>query len=456
MSVSNSNSVMKIEYDDEKALMSAKGIFSFSVYTSENVFDNGIKITSLFSVENFKHQSFIYFMGIANYLKMLEDDKWNGWKVVIHTDFPTILGNPLAFEKLKKMGAIIGLTRLDDKYSDSKFKAVFRLNRFYPLFINDLDVPVFVRDADTIFESGMANILMKENPEYTEIKVTSNNFILPEFVTKLSNWEQLYYNKVKKFNNKVIFSYDDGYAIPVNDNNDINKLNWLGYRKPNSMNKKYLQSHYYNKARFLAGILSKMGKSLPEYLWFKSMPEYLDKVISKLSTATNRAQIDKIRSIDESYLTNVIYKWCKENNRVEFFLMNYVQAGRIFSLAKEHFKNKYPNAYNKTTKNLNRNKLHKLISEKENSNNKTKNKKLSNLFPPGNGMIRNEPRKWHILASILTLNNPRVQLTNNAFINPLNYKNNTSKKPNTIPNYFFGGTKKHKHIHKRKTYKNRK
>ncbi len=461
MPIGMSNSVMKIEYNDEDALISAKGIFSFSVYIDENEFNKGLTIHSYLIPNDFKKMSIIYFIGIASYLKMIEDNtKWAGWKVVIHTDFPSILGNPLAFDKFKKMGAIIGLTTLDKKYSDPKFKSVFRLNRFYPMFIKDLDCPIFIRDADTIFEGALGNIIIKNNPRDKKLNVSSDDLISSTFVSKLSNWEYMYYEKVNKFNNKVIFSYDDGYFLALNNSNDITKLDWIGdHPIPKNTNMKYLQSHYYYKARFLAGILSKMGKSLPEELWLKALPEYIEKSFSKLDTLHNSIRNNIIRSIDEAYLTNVIYKWCKEHNYVEFFKMNYVDAYTIFSLGKEYFINKYPNAFNSSTNKLNLVKLHKLFSEQENSNIKKENKEILNLFPI-NGLIRNNPKKWHIIKSKLTLNNPKIQLSNKHFVNPLNFKENPLKKPEYIPNYFFGGTKrrstKRRHNHKRKTHKNRK
>ena len=67
------------------------------------------------------------------------------------------------------------------------------------------------------------------------------------------------------------------------------------------------------------------------------------------------------------------------------------------------------------------------------------------------------------ITNKLSLDNPEVMMNANFFFNPLT--NNMSKKPKSLPSYYFGGTNlggtnlgdtKRRRIHKRKTRKNRK
>lgn len=249
------NSIIDISYDtsitDKEFIKNTKGIFSFSVYTSPNQFDKNVNQLSNLNISGVGRFSKLYMIGLLSYLSLAQKDDWKGWRVIIHTDEETLQGNPITFEKFKQMGAIIGITKLKGEFSDlSKYRGIFRINRYYPLFLKELNIPILIRDADTIFESYVSEQLqnklinIKQKNRTAKLKVNSNDFILDDFINKLNNWEKLYFNKISKFNNKIIFSYDDQYEIPLNKNANLSKLKWSGEEKNKSI--------YSGKVRFFS------------------------------------------------------------------------------------------------------------------------------------------------------------------------------------------------------------
>ena len=310
--MANENSVMDITYDDTSSLMSAKGIFSFCVYTYPGSFDEDIDSAYKLSVSGGKYPH-VYYLGLLSYADMirLHPEIWDGWRVVIHTDKETLEGNPKAFSILKSKGVILGITTLLGRYSDiGKFRGIFRNNRYYPLFIEGLNIPILIRDADTIFEYSLVDEVTKKF--YTEVKKTQlhgkevininlHKLSIPiealsdiqiPFIEKLNNWEHVFVNKISTFTNKVVFTYDDSYSLPLTNENEINEksaesLLWTG--KPENRPKskpepgKYKHKNYLaKKVRFLAGNVSKVGEALSSTLWTRDFPAFLRKYIPML------------------------------------------------------------------------------------------------------------------------------------------------------------------------------
>ena len=495
----NTSSVMDIEYDDMDGLMRASGIFSFCVYTNEGAFNRNIDTTDNLYVIRGKYPH-VYFLGILSYIEMINrhPDQWPGWRIVVHTDEETVKSNPKAFGLIKSKGAIFGITKLKGRYSDiNLFRGIFRNNRYYPLFIAGLNVPVIIRDADTIYESELVKeivdrlIRKQKNNAKAVINIASEELIPDGFIEKLNKWEYLFVKKISAFENKVIFTYDDDYSLPLKKTNNIGKMVWAGNPAERSN-----QSNYESrKVRFLAGNLSKVGVPLPSELWTHAFPEFLSNFITNANTKSNRLFTKTIIS-DEVFLTTVIYPYCKENNRAEFYKMNYIKSSRLSELFDRYINKKYPfnlhpNFYTVTEKEVPnyssvtiRNKSTEAtrpkgpildfgfgaaplktikVTEKLIKRNKLNenNQAIFNLTVPVG--LSNRSYEQKPVANKLSLDNPEVMMNANFFFNPLT--NNMSKKPKSLPSYYFGGTNlggknlgdtKRRRIHKRKTRKNRK
>ncbi len=447
-----SSPAMTMKYDKPQELLSASGIFSFSIYMKSGGFNETTlkQDNVLYSPEFSKYSNLIYFVGIISYLEMITKEHWAGWKVVIHTDDLTISGNPEGFKILKEKGAIIGTTTLKEEYNE--IRPIFRINRFFPLFIKKLTCPVFIRDADTIFETEIGQEVLKRNSP-----LSIYDSILPEFINGLDRWESQYYKQVIGKKDTVVFSYDDEYSFSLQAENLISKdsLKWLGKTNFKNVNK---TPWMFPKARFLAGVVSKIGQSLPISLWNPGLNDfikyYLENIEKKhfplIPRPPNPPNPPKIKLmwIDEAYLTNVIYKWCKENNRASFFKMNYIgRELKILDFGSKYLQEKYPNALiptkNKQIR-FNNTKIHNI-----------QNKELARItFPQyyNRNSSREEEQFWRKEFVRLALKRPDLLLTNNAFINPLELTPET--KPPSVPNYVFGGTKKRR-TNKRKMRKNK-
>lgn len=465
--VENDSPIMFIKYSETliKKNNPIKGIFSFSIYMRSGGFNESSLSKMNVFMGDTKYSSLIYFVGIMSYVEMIKNNPaiWGGWRVVIHTDQQSIDDNPLAYKAFIDNGAIIGITTLK-KYSE--YRAIFRINRFFPLFIKGLDCPVFVRDADTIFETEIGREVVDK-----EKVLTVSDYILPDFIKNLSNWEAMYYEKLKDYKNKVVFSYDDEYFFNIQDENieqkngkyvfKNNSQVWLGKKTMNLQNEKTRNRlGLYPKVRFLAGIVSKIGESLPMELWYPGLNNFLAMYLSKIDkhgypkydwpTPTRET---KIMWTDEVYLTDVIYKWCKENDSAEFFKMNYVRTYRIYKIGRKYFEKQYPNSIinSGNTLRINNTKIYNAL-----------NKNLAQRIFPKKGMTNigfSAEQFKQKEATRLAFTHPDLTLTNESFNNPFKYKNDPSKKPESIPNYVWGGKKsyrtKRRHRHKRNTHKNR-
>lgn len=445
--------ILDIKYSNEdlEQIKEAKGIFSFCVYTGNGVFDKNItNFGELIMIGD--KPPILYYIGLISYLQMIINDpsKWNGWKVIIHTDEATIDGNPKAFNKLKEKGAIIGLTTLKGKYEDiSKFRGIFRNNRYYPLFIQGINIPIFIRDADTIFEHYISDKLFETFDKKSVINITKNeDIILDDFITKLSNWEYMFFTKANKLNNKVIFSYDNNYSLKLTNENKINDLIWSGSPSNKPTNK---TNFFTKKVRFLAGNVSKIGEALPIELWTAGFSEFINKYITNNNISGNIKKLEiKTGISDEVFLTEVIYKWCKTNNKAEFFMMNYVLSSRLYTLFNKYIKGKYGDKGNINSLADTFNKTNKEFYNKMNPKKLTAHQMALGKQPINEITTR-------LLANTISLNHPEIPLNNEYFYNPLHP---ISNKPKSMPSYFFGGkpkkTIKHRKLKNKKTRKHRK
>ena len=439
--------------DGDTAIRSAEGLFSFSLYGNlSKEYIHGSK-------------SNIYVLGILAYLDMVRKSNWSGWRVVIHTLQETIDANEAIFAEFRSKGAIIGISTLDEELKSIvmggtnseghtyDWRGITRINRYYPFFI--IDNPVLVRDADTIFDKIL---------EYSTYKHD-------EFVERLDNWEYLYYSKIKG-SSLMYFSYDDEYGMEFN----ILPTNiWIGKTAPEvpkvasglisafaaaakppsgagsafaaaakpptsagagagagadagpvppvftfipPVNSK--RSH----ARFLAGIISKLCPRLPIELWNKSFNYMKTKLQEKL--IIKKSSIWGVQMLDEMYLTNIIYQYCKANNLAGFFKLNYVSPRRYEYFMKEYFEKKYGARTNYNEKN-------KMIND------------LQKSFNP----MRNHTQSQHFIAQYVLFNMPELAMHDDFFYNPLkNIKG--ERRPARFPQYYFGRRASRRHRKSRK------
>jgi hypothetical protein len=424
--MSDIGNLFHIEYEGgTKPIIDAPGIFSFTLYDKYGMLD--LKTTYLTTKID------VYFVGVLSYLKMVNTEAaWRGWRVVIHTTPESVEKNPLTFNYFRELGAIIGITRLREDYN-SKYFAFIRAARYFPMFISNNTIAI--RDADTIFDKYIERMIQKSTDitNFESKKIAYNTGDFDEFTKALSHWEQVYAERTREFTDAVVFSYDSNYYFinskkKINNNNskkNINSLVWTG------TNSDYTTS-YMIRARFLAGMLTKYGPALPMKLWTSDLIEYIPKFIKY----HNNADL-KFHLMDEYYLTNIIYKWCKENNRVAFFKINYVSPDYM-SFAKSHFKNR-----NETT-NKNWEKRERPFMKMYNQGGLlpasfNPNVHSFTLFDPESYHLKpeffNNPLKYGKKVSNMKVNSKPItswSFPTAAPIGPL-------KKPDWMPSYFFGG-----------------
>ena len=218
---------------------------------------------------------------------------WPGWVPLIYTDNNTFKNNMNTFKLMIFNGAIIVITTI--QYEEFNKKAILRLNRFYPLFMEGVKCPVFIRDADTIFEYQMAKIMVstqnKLKPKhnysnyltYKKITLAKQNIIFHEFIEKIHYWESAYYNKVKDYSNKIVFSYDNNY---------------------------YFEKDGEKHVRIMAGVVSKIGEPLPIDLWNNRLLETLETYMKQIGQ-------EKEVLIEELYKNHSI-----TSNNIDQYIIN--------------------------------------------------------------------------------------------------------------------------------------
>jgi hypothetical protein len=463
------STIINIGYEDMPGKDTVAGFFSFTLYTESS--KNVTKIGKLDSGDNtgIKHAK-LYYYGLIAYLEMVRKSKWSGWRVLIHTDELTLQRNPKSFSIFRELGAIIGISTLLDKYTDSeKYRGIFRINRYAPLFFKGFDRPVCIRDADTIFDKYLGKLL------YLDTDVFKVKF--REFINYLSNWEHAFINIVNKYENKIIFSYDDHYALKPEHitNNIIPELldyKWTGPVKNNPIYKavrnrtKKIKNIRYNNikninrsslkmARFLAGNLTKIGNPLPPELWEPGLSRFLETYKGMTIHA------------DEAYLTRVIYTWCRNHGSAEFFKLNYVSPNVITGLFNHYLSIKYPgllkyvNMTNTTENYIERNTLPEIVeftgngtpppgmapprklkrglifNEAKMNEISPENKSIYNSFYGKDVTIPHISESLRSIAEEFKLKHPEESLHPDYFYNPL--RNNFAKRPGSLPEYLFGG-----------------
>lgn len=324
-------------------LDSAKGIFSFAMYTTGPTFDN-LFTPKPEEVEwsNALRNPVLYLYGTLTYVELCRTATWDGWKVCIFTDIETIERNPKTIAFFSSLGAFFIPVNVPDVYKKfielkavpskpNNFKQAIRASRYYPLF--HFDCPVLIRDADTLFESviftsindrfnsgfvfhgfDMAAWPYKNTNEINEAHPLFEPS--PRFIMDVSKWEHLYLSQCTKFGKKFYVSYDFNYEL-------VETPNYVSKMRPNFINPANYNDSYTNPsrstraeypyARFLAGCVTSFTK-IPEEVWLNFKP-----FLKHYPDANSIF-------IDEYYLTFVLYPWVKKHRLVGFFMANYVQA----------------------------------------------------------------------------------------------------------------------------------
>jgi hypothetical protein len=340
-------------YDGD--ITGSPGIFSFVIYGTTSVLDE--YIIDMRS----QQKTPIYFVGLYAYTEMLKRPEWAGWKIVIHTTQETIDKNPKAFDYFKANGVIIGIVRLSD---DLSHNGILRVSRYHPMFVNT--GVVNVRDADTLFDAylyqiinnvknPLADTLHNKYPTFDEkMRYLTTTPDILAFIENLSNWESLFLERVSVKGASIFFSYDSPYTLDKNLNINRNNDMWTG------TNKEYQSALYNSHIRFLAGMLTKTsGFTLPLDLWNPGLKNFVKTLVEKTTgnvekayssvINTTNAETDKkyrlntnmsraMTTVDEYYLTYIIYKWAKKEKHANFFYANYVHPSVM------RFRNKYMEA----------------------------------------------------------------------------------------------------------------
>lgn len=400
--------LLRIEYEGgQDQLLAAPGLFSFTLYDHSGKLDGEVGWVT---------KSNEYIVGVLSYLRIVRTAPWVGWRVVIHITPTTLEKNPRILSYLQDQGAILGICTLAEEYAE--YEGFIRASRYFPMFF--FDRTVAIRDADTIFDQYIAGIIPHSSMKDADSKIAAlDSRPFHEFAERLSHWEQVYAERTRGFSNAVVFSYDMNYMLPGAglNKNKTNKV-YLGTAK----SYKGYRNNYFPapRARLLAGMLTKYGPALPMELWASELLGYIPKFIEERA----KYETPNYHLMDEYYLTDVIYKWCKANGRVEFFKANYVSPS-YEAFAAAHFGERSPES---NTMNWEKHERSVLEAKK--------------AFP-----LRSYRDSVHAFA----LFNPEsYHLRPEVFNSPLRYgmpipnilankPNERAPHPDWMPNYVFGG-----------------
>ena len=161
-----------------------------------------------------------------SYIQLCEksDGTFKNWVCAIHTDsktfesydkefFRTILENPAVVVGISTPNSA-RLDELSTKYVSIHsinylYYAILRLNRFYPLFIQEKSV--FVRDADTLFPEYLEEIDLLAEHDPRIVKTVE----IAKFVGLLNKYETLLFNKISTRTPGIYFTWDAGYFFSV-------------------------------------------------------------------------------------------------------------------------------------------------------------------------------------------------------------------------------------------------
>lgn len=184
-----------------------QGLFVFSLYLPNYVFERNTyarEDVNLSSAENLRKRigENIYIKGITMYANCISKDNsiFRGWKVLVYTDIPT-------YTSLRENGFLFGhpaiefalvrwpyYTPVEGGHINGDIMRVMRFRAFFDF----PHIPVFVRDADTIFAAKM-----REGWVMVEV------LDFPE--EDLYRWEKNYFLGAQAYPNKWIFGTSLAY-----------------------------------------------------------------------------------------------------------------------------------------------------------------------------------------------------------------------------------------------------
>jgi hypothetical protein len=466
--------IPELNYEDP----SIKGIFSFSLYSPSKQIDRLDNAINWVEIKNEKIEPInspaLYIYGISSYLCLLTYPEWKGWKVVIHTDNRSFTNNPKTFDYFMKHGAVIGIvddtsigrSSLHEPQAPamggagggaggdaggvgSRFinDAVIRVSRYTPFFYSD--APVFVRDADTIFDRLITAILrsnlilkgtgffrkekipvvpsrfaperaipLKENDEELTAPEVSI-FAIPTdpFPIHLSRWEQYCLQKVNEYKERngttFYIGIDENYQYTkklfntlFNSINDVPKpLNInVDPTKPSS-----------GRVRGFAGFVCSLEK-LP-----MAALEMFPKLLGMITDPIYFTMIDEI------YLSYFLYRFMKAQKKLGFIVIRYTNSDLPY-IGKE-----------------------KLIELFGGNEIKPLTKYVLNSMEKGGGFINvDEYYNSRHLRQFLYLLHPEFHLRDEAFYNPLKL---TKKVKNSYYKYPINVTFRKQSRIRRKTWR---
>jgi hypothetical protein len=330
---------MNIHYDgfsfeDE----SIAGIFSFSLYAPFNEPDKLDKYLvksnpepGLIELDELKYdligakRSVTFIYGITSYACLLQYPEWKNWKILVHTDIRTLELNPRTFDIFRSLGVIIGIIGDDtigrgihpDRVSD----AIIRATRYYPLF--HTNKPVLVRDADTIFDNLISNLVTSYvKIEYPEFSTITNAKAQPDqpFPKLLSKWEAYCLEQIQNVSivqgTTFFIGIDGGYVFESYNYNKIVNLPEI----PNPKNILYKDDNGW-RTRGLAGIVCSL-EPLPMNA-LTLFPRFVESMLG------SGLPPDKAFMIDELYLSYVLYRFMKVEKKLGFIVIRYVGTSNI-------------------------------------------------------------------------------------------------------------------------------
>jgi hypothetical protein len=272
--------------------------------------------------------------------------------------------------------------------------SIIRLTRYYPLFYSN--VPVFVRDADTIFADLIRSIM------FGNVNLKDSGFEIHPLIARkfdvdmetsgpvsksehafpngLRNWEVFCLQQCQKFASKqgtTFFMGIDNYNFRKESFNVFSDINTV------DVHLKDLSPEDLGRLRGLAGLLCSLEK-LPIHILDLLTPLIKKVVYSNVN----------VNFIDEIYLSYPLYRTIKSNGKLGFIAANYVLAAP----ARNYICSEY--------------KRQKGLFEK--------NTYLSHLeCDRGEGMRIQKINEISDLYQLFFLKHPNIHIPDQAFYNPL-------------------------------------
>jgi len=384
---------LRFEYLDgtpEKvAKQEIKGLFVFSLYLTKETFRaNGYYLENANMNANSLRNYIMedpYIKGITMYANCIlrESSIFKGWKVLLYTDAPTyaslrehnfLYGNP-AIEF-----AIVTWPEYTIEENGHINGDIMRVMRFRAFF-EFPTIPVFVRDADTIFS-------ISSNNGYRSSRV------LPDVQDKLYEWEQNYYVGAQAYPNKWIFG---------------TSLEYSKHWHENKRRKRYAPVGAFAG---LQSVMPKVDCFQTEDLWNEAIHYIREESVRKEEggkiTFSNEFTSGRIGK-DERILLFFFFPRCLPKN-IFFFELDLFRM-RNFVLHNISVSNPYyPTAIFKRGSNVN---LQSLFERAASDNFKTNTRPLAITIHNRNYQAK-QSRKKNIVSHLLTIKNKNLELGNKS------------------------------------------